>query len=304
MTKTPEPELTHLKKIFWPKEGYTKGDVIAYYDKIAPYILPYLKDRPESLNRHPDGIEGESFYHKDILDHSDWVKTVPIPSDSVKKTVHWLICDDRNTLLYMANLGCIEINPWNSRFRHKTHPDYMILDLDPEAVGFEQVIKTALEIKKLLDAIGANAFIKTSGKRGLHILMPLGAKYTFDQARQLAEILANTVAAKLPKTTSIVRDPDKRQKRVYIDFLQNRVGQTLTAPYSLRPVPGANVSTPLEWKELKTGLKPSDFNIKTIFPRLESKGDVWKGFLSHPGIDMAKVLDRLEKLTPQKSVRD
>lgn len=295
MTET-KLELTHLDKVFWPEEGYTKGDLIQYYDQISPWILPYLKDRPESLNRHPDGIGGENFFHKDIQSHPDWVKIVPMSSETENKTVHWLICNDKDTLLYMANLGCIEINPWNSRYQKPDKPDFLILDLDPEAIEFPQVIKTAQEIKTVLDATKIPAYVKTSGKRGLHVLIPLGARYSYDKTRQFGEILAKTIAFQLPDITSVTRDPAKRQKRVYIDYLQNSRGQTLAAPYSLRPVAGAPVATPLSWDELKPGLKPANFNLKTIFRRLKAKGDVWKGFMTHPGIDMLASLNRLTAL--------
>lgn len=287
-------EISNPNKIFWPQEGYTKGDVIAYYDKVAPFILPYLKDRAESLNRHPDGIEGESFYHKDMQHPPKWATIERIYSGSDKKYLHWLVCNDLDTLLYMANLGCIEINPWSSRISKKEFPDYLIIDLDPNGAPFSEVINTAQEVKKIMDRAKLPSFVKTSGKTGLHILVPLGAKYTFEQTKQFAQILANMVFEALPHTTSIVRNPEKREKKVYIDFLQNRMGQTLAAPYSLRPVPGAQVSTPLEWKEVKEGLLPSNFTIENIFKRLEKHGDLWKGFLGHKGIDMQKSLKLLQ----------
>lgn len=284
---------SNTDKIFWPEEGYTKGDVIAYYEKIAPIILPHLQDRPQSLNRHPDGINGPSFFQKDLLDHPEWVRTVPLRSESEIKDVHWLICNDKDTLLFMANLGCIELNPWISRYQKPDHPDFLLLDLDPKDVDFSVAVETALEVKKLLDSVKLESFIKTSGKRGLHIVIPLGAKYTFTQTRQFAQILATTVFQQLPDTTSVARNPLKRGNKVYIDFLQNRIGQTIAAPYSLRPVAHATVSTPLEWDELDKNLKPTAFTLKTIFMRLEKKGDLWKGLLKHPGIDMRRSLDLL-----------
>lgn len=286
-------EFSNLEKAYWPKEGYTKGDLIEYYNQISEYILPYLKDRPQSLNRHPNGIGEPGFFQKDMRDVPSWVKTVKIHSESEDKDIHWLICNDKKTLLYMANLGCIEINPWNSRYQKTNYPDYLILDLDPNGARFSEVRKTAMHIKKILDKIQADSFVKTSGKTGLHILVPLGAKYTFEQTRQFAEILARRVSLELPKTTSVVRDPKKREKKIYVDFLQNRIGQTISAPYCVRPVPKACVSTPLKWDELKTDFIPQDFTIKNIFERLEKNGDVWKDFSSHKGIDMLKSLDLL-----------
>lgn len=289
-------ELSNLDKVFWPDMKYTKGDLVSYYERIAPYILPYLKDRPESMLRHPDGITGENFFQKDVQKAPSWVKTVPLHAD--EKTVHWLICNDRDTLLYMANLGCIEINPWSSRLQTKERPDYLIIDLDPNQVEFAEVVSTAKVVKKILDTAGMPGFLKTSGKRGIHVLIPLGALYTFEQTRQFAEILARIVAKELPETTSVLRNPDKREKKIYIDFLQNRVGQTITAPYSLRPVPFAPVSTPLEWEELTPSLHPTDFTIKNIFRRLGRKGDIWKGLLTHKGITMLKCLEKLHKEFP------
>ncbi len=288
--------LSNLTKVYWPEEGYTKGDLIAYYDRISEYILPYLKDRPQSLNRHPEGIHGESFYHKDLHNLPEWLKTVQIYSESNEKYLNWLICNDRETLLYMANLGCIEINPWSSKHQKKEYPDYLIIDLDPNGVPFPEVIKVAKHVKKIMDAAQIEGFLKTSGKTGLHILIPLGGKYTFDQTRQFAEILAKKGSSDLPDITSVVRDPKKREQKIYIDYLQNRQGQTLAAPYSLRPVRFAQVSTPLQWEELTPGLRPSDFTIKNIFRRLGKVGDIWKPLLNHKGIDMLKSLEILTKL--------
>jgi bifunctional non-homologous end joining protein LigD len=291
--KTKTVDFTNLTKIFWPHEGYTKGDLIKYYEAMAPIILPYLKDRPQSLLRHPDGITGKNFYQKEMSIAPDWAKLIPIHSDSENKTIHWLLCNDKETLLYMANMGCIEINPWSSRYTKKEYPDFLSIDLDPNGVAFEEVIRTANVAKQIMDNANIEAFIKTSGKSGLHIEIPLGAKYTFDQTRQFAEILARTINKALPETTSVVRNPDKRGKKIYVDYLQNRSGQTLAAPYSVRPVPGAQVSTPLEWSEVNPKLHPSNFTIKNIFKRIDKKGDLWKPFRLHKGINMLKSLEFL-----------
>lgn len=294
-------EFSNLDKIFWPKEGFTKGDVINYYKKIARTILPHLKDRPESLNRHPNGMNGENFFQKDMQNAPDWAKIYEEKSESQGKIIHWLICNDERTLLYMANLGCIELNPWISRSQNPDMPDYLLLDLDPHGVKFKTVVEVAKETKKLLDEIKIPAFIKTSGQVGMHIVIPLGAKYSYTQSRQFGEILAGIIRDRLPKITSVDRSPENRQKMVYIDFLQNRSGQTVAAPYSLRPFPGALVSTPLEWSELKSDLDPANFNIKTILPRLKRKGDIWADLLKHPGIDMKKSLDRLLQLAKKQA---
>jgi bifunctional non-homologous end joining protein LigD len=293
-TDNVEVPLTNLDKIYWPKEKFTKGDMIDYYKRISKFILPYLKDRPESLNRHPNGIKGEGFFQKNFEKHPEWVKTVSIYSESNEKEINYLVCQNKATLLYMANLGAIEINPWSSRIKDLDNPDYCILDLDPLGIGFEKVIEVALATNELLEKSGITSFCKTSGASGLHIMIPLGAKYSFDQSKTFAQLIANIIQSKLPKITSIKRDPDQRNRKVYIDFLQNRKGQTITAPYSLRPKEGVPVSTPLKWIELKSNLKPEQFNARNIFDRLDRVGDIFKPILGK-GIDMEKALKNLEK---------
>jgi bifunctional non-homologous end joining protein LigD len=290
----PKPPLTNLDKVYWPDEGFTKGDLIAYYREVAPVLLPYLRDRPESLHRHPDGIAGESFFQKDVSGRPppDWVQTVTLPSESHGRAVTYLLCQDEATLLYLANLGCIELNPWNARLGSLDRPDYLVLDLDPVSVPFARVIEAALAIRTMLDRAGAESVCKTSGKRGLHIFVPLGARYDTELARQFAELVANLVHQRLPGFTSVVRSPALRQRRVYLDFLQNRRGQTLAAPYSVRPHPGATVSTPLRWQEVKKGLDPGRFTLRTLPGRLARVGDLWQPVLG-PGVDLADCLERL-----------
>jgi bifunctional non-homologous end joining protein LigD len=288
--------LTHLDKIYWPKDKYTKGDLVEYYTSVAEYMLPYLKDRPESLNRHPNGIEGDNFFQKDV-DHQgpEWVQRIPVYSESNKKEINYLLCQDKATLIYMANLGCIEINPWSSRTGALDNPDFLVIDLDPEKISFEAVIQTAKEVKKVFDSIGIDSYCKTSGATGLHIFAPLAAKYDYDQVKEFARVIAILVNKKLPKITSIERMPKKRQGKVYLDFLQNRKGQTLAAPYSVRPKEGATVSTPLKWSEVKKGLNPKKFTIKNTVSRIKKTGDLWKPVLGS-GADLEKALSKLEKL--------
>jgi bifunctional non-homologous end joining protein LigD len=279
-----ELKLTNLDKVYWPEEGYTKGDLIEYYEKVSGYILPYLKDRPESLLRHPNGINGKSFFQKDIAQlNAKWLKT---------QNIKYLVCNDEETLIYMANLGCIEINPWFSRIDNLEKPDYFVIDLDPEEIEFDKVIETARCVKEVLDEAGARSYCKTSGATGLHIYVPLGAKYDYDAVKEFAHIIAKLTYNKIPGITSLERSPSKRKHKVYLDYLQNRRGQTLAAPYSIRPRPGAPVATPLEWSEVKTGLKPSDFNIKNIFKRLGHRGDIFQKILSD-GIDIQKCIENL-----------
>ena len=286
---------THLDKVFWPDEGYTKGDVIDYYNTVYPHIIKYMKDRPESLLRMPNGLADKGFFHKDAgLNAPDWVKHVGLYSESANKDINYIICNDKPTLLYLANLGCIEMNPWNSRLKSLDNPDYLVMDIDPsENNTFEQVIETANVIKEILDKAGAVSFPKTSGATGIHVYVPLGAKYTYDQAKEFAHVIATMTQQQLPEFTSLERSLSKRGKdNIYIDFLQNRKGQTLACAYSLRPKPGATVSTPLEWNEVKSGLLPSDFTMKNIMKRVEKKGDLFGGVLLK-GIDMMKCLKKL-----------
>lgn len=290
-------ELTNLDKVFWPKEGFTKGDVIDYYNGVYRYIIKYLKDRPQSLYRTPNGIKGQGFFHKDAGDHApEWMTVWDNWSESANKEINYLVCNDKPSLLYLANLGCIEINPWNSRISKPDNPDYLVLDLDPaDKNTFEQVIETALVIKEILDKAKVPSYCKTSGATGLHIYVPLAAKYDYEQAKSFAHLVATMAHEQLPKFTSLERNLAKRGKaNIYIDYLQNRRGQTLSSVYSLRPKPGAPVSTPLDWKEVKTGLKPTDFHIKNIMKRLEKKGDLFAPVLKK-GIDMGKALKLLDQ---------
>jgi bifunctional non-homologous end joining protein LigD len=288
-------KLTNLDKIYFPEDGFTKGDIVGYYRKISKYMLPYLKDRPESMLRHPNGIHGKSFFHKNV-DHMppDWVKTEKIYSEHNENYINYLICNDAATLVFMANLGCIEINPWFSRIQSQENPDYLVIDLDPEEISFDKVVETAQNVKEALDMAGAKSYCKTSGATGLHVYVPLKAKYDYDIARDFAHLVGQIVNSWIPDFTSLERSPSKRKKKVYLDYLQNRKGQTLAAPYSVRPRPGAPVSTPLKWAEVKQGLHPSDFTIKNIFKRLEKTGDLFKPVLG-AGIDIEKCINRLEK---------
>ncbi len=287
-----KPRLTNLRKIYWPEDGFTKGDLIDYYRDIASLILPHLTDRPESLHRYPDGIEGESFYHKDVEDAPAWVQTVRIRSESEDKDINYVLCQDEAALLYLANLGCIEMNPWLSRIQSLDKPDYLVMDLDPEDVGFDKVIEVALAVRDVVDQAGMKSYPKTSGATGMHIYVPLGGRYSYDLARKFAELVARIVNRKLPDTTSVERSPGKRQKRVYLDYLQNRQGQTVAAPYSVRPQPGATVSTPLSWDEVDSELDPRQFTIRTMGRRLETVGEIFAPVLSSSS-DLAAGLEKL-----------
>jgi bifunctional non-homologous end joining protein LigD len=291
-----EPTLTNLDKVYFPKEGITKGDVIDYYRRIAKYMVPYLKDRPQSLNRHPNGITGMSFYQKDMdVDKIPrWVKTVQIYSKSNDENIDYLICNDERTLLYMANLGCIEINPWHSRIDKPDHPDYLIMDLDPAGkITFKQVVDTALAVKEVCDELKIHCYCKTSGATGIHIYIPLKAQYAYEDIRLFAEYLAIETHKKLPDITSVERSVSKRKNKIYVDFLQNRKGQTIASVYSVRPKPGATVSTPLKWSEVNHKLDPSQFTIFNVEQRVKKVGDIWKPVLGK-GINLNAVLKRIK----------
>ncbi len=287
------PKFTHLEKLYWPEAEITKGDLLEYYKKCSRYILPYLLDRPQSLHRFPGGIQEEGFFQKDMGARiPGWLRTVQIPLETGSKKIRSLVCTDEASLLYMANLGCIEMHPWFSRVGKLDTPDYLVLDLDPEGVKFDDVVETALVVKQVLDHAGVASFPKTSGATGIHVFVPLKAKYDYDISRNFAHLIAGMVNAELPKLTSLERSPEKRKKKVYIDYLQNTRGQTIVAPYSVRPRPGAPVSTPLEWDEVKTGLDPRSFTIKTIFVRLKEKGDIFKKVLG-TGVDIEAGLEKM-----------
>ena len=292
--------LTNLSKVFWPKEGYTKGDVLNYYERMHAVLLPHLKDRPQSLFRTPNGLKGPGFYQKDAGGAAPpWVPSVKVPSDGRDGAViDYLLCNDPATLLYMANLGCIEINPWTSRRQHLLKPDHVVMDLDPsDKNNFDEVVEAALAVKVVLDHIGVKGYCKTSGSTGLHIYIPVGGRYTFTQLAPFAKDIMRVVQHMLPKTTTLERSLAKRSKRqIYLDHLQNRKGQTLASVYSIRPKPGATVSTPLQWKEVKPGLDPRTFTINTVPKRLEKRGDLFAGVLGKTAFDLKKASNALNAL--------
>lgn len=291
-----EIKFTNTNKIYWPDEKITKGELLNYYYQVAPFIIPYLKDRPQSMNRHPNGINGKSFYFKDVTDTApDWVETFDYKSDADDRLKKYLVAKDEASLLYMANLGCIEMNPWHSKVKTEDFPDWCILDLDPaEKNTFNQVIEAAIVTNQILEGMGVTSYPKTSGSTGIHIYIPMGAKYTYEQSKEFARVIATLVQREIPKFTSIERIVKARKGKMYIDFLQNRAQATVTAPYSLRPKPGATVSMPLHWDEVKKGLKMSDFTIHNALERIKSEGDIFKPVLGK-GINLEKVIKTFNK---------
>jgi len=286
--------LTNQNKIYFPNNGITKGDVINYYNEISDLILPYLNNRPQSMYRFPNGINQSGFYQKDVdLDKTpSWLHTEKIFSESNNDNIDYLICNDRATLLYMANLGCIDINPWNSTIKNIDNPDWVVIDIDPEKDDFIEVVKTALTVREVMENFDAECYCKTSGASGLHVYIPLGGKYDYDTAKLFAQLIAKEVNSSLPETTTLERSIKKRNHKIYIDYLQNRKGQTLAAPYSVRPKDGATVSTPLDWNEVNEKLSPSQFTIKNVLHRFEKKGDLWKPVLGK-GVNIEAIINEI-----------
>ncbi|GAA4449788.1 DNA ligase D [Rurimicrobium arvi] len=289
-----ELKLTNMSKIYWPKKGVTKGDMLRYYDQVAPFILPYLQNRPLSLNRYPDGAEGKHFYQKDMTGKApDWADLYLYHSADEERDKHFILGSNEATMLFVANLGCIEFHPWSSTVQHPDNPDWCIIDLDPGDNPFKQVIETANVTHEILSAVDCPCYCKTSGSTGLHIYVPLAAKYTYEQSKEFARIVVSLVHQRLPRYTTLERGIADRKGRMYLDFLQNRPQATLAAPYSLRPHPDAAVSMPLHWDEVKPSLKVSDFNIHNALERVRQQGDIFLPVLGK-GISMKKVLDRID----------
>jgi bifunctional non-homologous end joining protein LigD len=290
----PTSEFTNLKKVFWPDEGYTKGDLIEYYRRISPWILPYLEDRPVVLTRYPDGISGKSFYQMDAPTFvPDWVRTERMYSEQAEREIDHFICDDEQSLLYLVNLGTIPLHVWASRTADITHPDWCVLDLDPKGAPFTDVVTVALACHALCDEIGLPNMVKTSGSSGLHVLIPLGCQCRHDQARSLGELLARIITSELPAITTLARQVSRRDGKVYVDYLQNGSGRLIVAPFSVRPLPGAPVSTPLRWSEMTPELDIRRFTIANVAQRMQKlKRDPLRDVLKlKPDIEAA--LDRI-----------
>lgn len=289
-------KLTNQDKIYFPELEITKAEVIDYYQSMSKFILPHLKDRPQSLNRFPNGIHGMSFYQKDAAEATpDWIAREEVFSESTDKYIDYIVCNDKATLAYLNNLGCIEMNPWTSKTASLDKPSYLVLDLDPSDKNtFDDVIETAQMVKYILDQAKIKGYAKTSGSTGIHVYVPMNAKYAFDQVKDFGHVLMQMVQMKLPKLTTLERSLQKRDKnKIYLDYLQNRRGQTLASVYSLRPKKEASVSMPITWEELKTGMRPGDFNIYNALERVQDMGDIFKPVLGK-GVDILKAIKNLE----------
>ena len=275
--------VSHLNKVYFPESGYTKRDLLAYYYRMADYILPFLKDRPLVLRRYPDGIKGQAFFQKNLGEvHGlpDWLQTVPIDSEHRGEEIHYAVANDRASLLYLTGLGCIDHNPWSSRISDIDHPDYFFFDLDPsDGTDFSVVVTLAKALYQKLNELKLRVFLKTSGATGMHLYLPVEPVYTYEQLRTFAEIVARIVTAEHPNLVTSERSVAKRPAgRVLIDVPQNAHGRPLASPYSVRAFPKAPVSTPLLPPELKTSLDPSQLNIHSLAARLKKHGDLWRDF--------------------------
>ena len=296
--------LSNLDKVFWPSDGYTKRDLLEFYHNVADLLLPYLKDRPMVLERFPDGIEGKSFYQKEAPEFlPEWVSTVAIKSESTEKTIHYLLCQDRPTLVYLTNLACISQHPWSSRVETLQNPDFLIIDLDPDqGISFSKVCQVALKVREVIESVEMSGYPKTSGASGIHILIPLKPDCSYENVRTFAEIIARLTVDGLEEIATFERSSRKRRNKIYVDFLQNGWGKTIASPYSVRPRPGATVSTPLEWKEVSSSLRPGAFHIKNIFRRLERKGDLFEGVLKDKR-SLREALKKLQDRWPRKETK-
>jgi DNA ligase D-like protein (predicted polymerase)/DNA ligase D-like protein (predicted 3'-phosphoesterase) len=273
--------LTSLDKVYWPEDDYTKGDLLRYYHEIAKYILPYLKDRPLILKRYPNGIDKPFFHQHDVDEVPDYARVVTLDVEE-GHTVDYLVCDNLATLLYVTNLGAIERHPWNSRARNLGHPDWVVFDLDPdEGVEFAAVCEVAMRLKDVIGRAGLKCFAKTSGSRGIHVYAPLKPVHGYEEVADFAEQVASIVASEYPDLATVERSLKKRPPgSVYVDHFQNARGKSVVAPYSARPRPGATVSAPLDWAEVKRGkIIPQDFTIENVRKRVERKGDLFKPVL-------------------------
>jgi bifunctional non-homologous end joining protein LigD len=266
-------ELTNLKKVFWPDDGYTKGDLLAYYRAIAPWLLPYLRNRPLVMTRYPDGIGGKSFFQKDAPGFTPkWIRTERMWSEDTQREIDYFICDDAASLLYVINLGSIPLHLWASRTPTLERPDWCVLDLDPKGAPFLHVVEAALAGRELCRRIGLPVLVKTTGSTGLHLMIPLGRQCTHEQSRSLGELLARCIVERLPEITTIARQVSQRNGKVYVDYLQNGSGKLIVAPFSVRPLPGAPVSVPLAWREVNRKLDIRAHTIKSVPQRMRKLG--------------------------------
>ncbi|MDP2527338.1 DNA ligase D [Maribacter dokdonensis] len=287
--------ISNLDKIYWPESKLTKFNLIDYYLNISDYLLPHLIDRPQNLHRHPNGIHQESFYQKDNDYLPDWFETVSVYSKSSEREINYLMCQNTASLIYMANLGCIEINPWSSRKLSLDKPDYGIIDLDPpKNMAFKKVVEVAKEFHTILRDLKIESFCKLSGSKGIHIYLPMSTKYSYEEVRNFIKLLCLLVEERLPELTTLERSINKRKGRIYLDYLQNRRGHTIASVHSVRPIVEAPISAPLDWQELNNKLTPRHFKMKDYTSRLKEQGDLFNKILE-VNFDMKNALMQIDK---------
>jgi len=291
-------QIRNLNKVFYPAEGYTKRDVLNYYDGVAPLLIPHWRDRPLSLRRYPDGISKEGFFQKRAAEgFPDWMRTELIKEDGEPR--HQVIGAGRAELIYLANLGCIDQNPWMSRVGSLENPDFVLIDLDPYECGYDKIVEAAQLVRRKIELLGLEGYPKTTGGDGLHIYIPVEPVYSYEQTRSFAEILARLAAAERPDLFTTPRAVARREPgKVYFDYLQNGRGKTISAPYVLRAYPGAPVATPLEWREVAPGLRPGQFHIGNALNRFDRVGDLFAGVLARPQ-RLEPALERLARVMGQ-----
>lgn len=284
-------KFTNLAKLYYPDDGVAKRDVLNYYAAVADLLLPHLRDRPLSLKRYPNGIKEQFFFQKDTPEsYPNWLRTELIDD------INYVFAGDHASLLYLVNLGCIDQNPAMSRSGSLEHPDFILIDLDPQECTYDLIVEAALLVKHTLDQIGLTGYPKTTGGDGMHVYIPIEPIYSYEEARTFAELISRLVTHAKPQLFTTPRAVAKRQKnRVYFDYLQIGHSKTIAAPYVLRAYEGAPVATPLEWSEVKPGLNPKHFNIRNARQRFAEKGDLFRGVLDHPQ-NLHDALPRLEPL--------
>jgi bifunctional non-homologous end joining protein LigD len=277
-------KFTNLDKVFYPRDGVLKRDVINYYDAVAEWILPHLRDRPLSLKRYPNGVEAKFFFQKEGEGKfPEWVRLEPVASGHKQAPIHYVVANDRATLLYLANLACIDQNPWMSRIGTIENPDYVLIDLDPYECPFEKIVEAAQLMRGILSRMKLAGYPKTTGGDGMHIYVPVEPVYSYEQVRSFAEVLSHLANRERPDLFTTPRAVSKRTKgKVYFDYLQIGLSKTISAPYVLRAYPGAPVATPLHWDEVKPGLNPSQFHIGNAVERFRRTGDLFAGVLHSP----------------------
>ncbi|HEX8186585.1 MAG TPA: non-homologous end-joining DNA ligase [Blastocatellia bacterium] len=272
-------EVTSLDRLYWPDDGYTKGDLLRYYLEIGKYIMPYLKDRPSILKRYPSGISGQMFFQHNVESAPETLRTERLESET-GRMLNYAVYTDLASLIYLVNIGTIEQHPWHSRTSNIDHPDYVVFDLDPHGAPFAKVLEVAQAMRAVLKSLKLTGYPKTSGSSGIHIYVPIRPRYEYEEVAEFSEQVSMRVAEQLPEIATVERRIAERKKdQIYVDWQQNAKGKSAASVYTVRAKPGATVSTPVTWQEISRGFQIRDFTIKTVPPRLKKKGDLWKEML-------------------------